>query len=146
MGRQVGVRCDRKLGDQQEVGGEEKSLQRQLWEIEKFASVDPVFRERQNKMWKEDLQEIERKRPELVLEPLKMQRRSQKAADSEEEVQMLNEEMEERMALYGGVLPGFIHRRSQETVGRQQLSWKLRSSAAGGRRMKRQQCELFGLI
>ena len=64
MGRQVGVRCDRKLGDQQEVGGEEKSLQRQLWEIEKFASVDPVFRERQNKMWKEDLQEIERKRPD----------------------------------------------------------------------------------
>ena len=75
-----------------------------------------------------------------------MQRRSQKAADCEAAVQVLNEEMEERMALYGGVLPGSIHRRSQETVGRQQLRWKLRSSPAGGRRMQRQQCELFVLI
>ena len=62
---------------------------------------------------KEELQEMERKRTELLLEHQKMQKRSQKlkslqdkqrchlksAGACEEEMQMLNEEMEERKAL-----------------------------------------------
>ena len=51
--------CKNKLDEQK------KSLQRQLRDIEKFASMDPVFREGQKVVWKEDLEEIERKRTEL---------------------------------------------------------------------------------
>ena len=87
-----------------------KSRQQLLWEIEKFASVDPVFRDRQKEVWKEELEDIERKRTELLLEHQKMQKKSQKlqiqwnkqknhhkiARDSEEEMQTLNKEMEEK--------------------------------------------------
>ena len=75
--------------------------------------MDPVIRDRQKEIWKEELEEIERKRTELLPEQM-MQKRSQKlqslrdkqrnhlknAGDCEEEMQMLNKEMEERKALY----------------------------------------------
>ena len=59
---------------------QKKSLQRQLWDIEKFASMDLVFRDRQE-VWKEELKEIERKSTELLPEHQKMQKRSQKVAE-----------------------------------------------------------------
>ena len=40
--------------------------------------MDLVFRDRQKEMWKEELQEIESKRTELLPEHQKMQKRSQK--------------------------------------------------------------------
>ena len=57
---------------------QKKSLQRQLRDIEKFTDMDPVFRDRQKERWKEELQEIERKRTELLPEHQKMQKWSQK--------------------------------------------------------------------
>ena len=73
-----------------------------------------VFRDSQKDIRKEELEEIERKRTELLMEHQKIQMRSQKlqglqdkqknhfknACACEEEVRMLNEEMEERKALY----------------------------------------------
>ena len=50
---------------------QKKSLQRQLREIEKFAN-------RQKEVWKEELEEIERKRTELLPEHQKTQKKSQK--------------------------------------------------------------------
>ena len=92
---------------------QKKSLQRQPRYIEKFACMDRVFKDRQKEIWKEELQEIERKRTELLPEQ-KMQKRSLKlqslqdkqrnhlmnACACEEEMQMLSEEVEERKALF----------------------------------------------
>ena len=63
--------CKNKLEEQK------TSRQRQLRDIEKFASKDLVFRERQKEVWDEELEEIERKRTELLPEHQKMQKRSQ---------------------------------------------------------------------
>ena len=100
--------CKKKLDEHK------KSLQRQLRDIEKFANMDPIFRSRQKEKWKEELQEIEGKRTELLPECQKMQKRSQKleslqekkrkhlkdACACEEDAQLLNQEMEERKALF----------------------------------------------
>ena len=100
--------CKNKLEEQK------KSLQRQLRDIEKSASMDPVFRDGQKETGKEELEEIARTRTELLPEHQTMQKRSQKLQslrdkqrnhlkndrDCEEEMQMLNKEMEERKALY----------------------------------------------
>ena len=94
---------------------QKKSLQRQLREIEKFANMDPAFRNKQKEVWKEELEEIERKRTEFLLEHQKMQKKSQKLQslrgkqrnyfmtprDCEEEMQTLNKEWEEQNALHG---------------------------------------------
>ena len=64
--------CKQKLEEQN------KSLQRQLRDTEEFASMDLFFRDRQKEIWKEELEEIERKRTELLPEHQKMQKRSQK--------------------------------------------------------------------
>ena len=112
---------------------QKESLQR---DIEKFASMDPAPRDRQQEIWKEELEEIERKRTELLPEHQKMQKRSQKphrlrdeqrnhlknARDCEEEMQMLNKEMEERKALYETRF-----RALSEKFEKQQPSWKMRS-------------------
>ena len=63
--------CKKKLEERK------KSLRRQLRDIEKFASMDPVYRDRQE-VWKEELEEIERKNTELLPEHQKVQKRSQK--------------------------------------------------------------------
>ena len=55
-----------------------KSLQNQLHDIEKFTDMEPMFRDSQKEKWKGQLQEIERKRTELLREHQKMQKRSQK--------------------------------------------------------------------
>ena len=60
--------CKKKLEEQK------KSLQRRLRDIEKFASMDPVFRDRQKEIWKEELEEIGRKRTALLPEHQKLQR------------------------------------------------------------------------
>ena len=44
---------------------QKKSLQRQMREIDKFANMDPVFRDQQKEAWKKELEEMERKRTEL---------------------------------------------------------------------------------
>ena len=106
-----------------------KSLQRQLRDVEKFASMDPFFRDRQKEVWKEELEEIERKRTELLPENQKVQKRSQKsqslrdkqmnhfknACACEEEMQMLHREMEERKALRHALpsLVGEVRRQSE---------------------------------
>ena len=91
-----------------------KSLQRQLLDIEKFANMDPVFRDRQKEKWKEELQEIESKRTELLPEHQKMQKSSQKlksmqdkkrkcfkdACACEGAPQLLQQKMEERKTLF----------------------------------------------
>ena len=93
---------------------QKKNLQRQLRDIiDRFASLDQVFRDRQKDIWKEELEEIERKRTELLTEHQKIQKRTQKLQNLQdkqknhfnnacacEEVRMLNEEMEERKALH----------------------------------------------
>ena len=71
--------------------------------------MDQVLRDRQKESWKEELQEIERKRTELLLEHQKMQKRSQKLqslqdkkkhlkddGDCEEEMRTLHEERQAR--------------------------------------------------
>ena len=86
--------CKKKLDEQK------NSLQRLLRDIEKFANMDLVFRDRQKEKWKEELQEIERKKKKHK----KMQKRSQKmqslqdkkkkylkdGADCEEEMRMIH--------------------------------------------------------
>ena len=57
---------------------QKKSLQRQEREIGKFANMDPVVRNHQKEVWKKELEEIERKRTELLPEHQKMQKKSQK--------------------------------------------------------------------
>ena len=57
---------------------QKKSLQRQVREIDKFANMDLVVRNQQKEAWKKDLEEIERKRTELLPEHQKMQKKSQK--------------------------------------------------------------------
>ena len=64
--------CKKKLDERK------KHLQRQWRDIEKFTDSDPNIRDRQKERWKEELQEIERKRTELLSEHQKMQKRSQK--------------------------------------------------------------------
>ena len=105
--------CKKKLDEQK------KSLHRQLRDVEKFANMDPVFRDRQIEKWKEDLQEIERKGTELSLEHQKMQKTSQKlqsiqdkqrkyfkdACACEEEMQLLHQEMKERKTLFETRVP-----------------------------------------
>ena len=67
--------CKKKLDEQK------KSIQLQLRDIEKFASMDPVFRDRLKEIRKEDLQEIERKRTELLPERQKMQKEVSEGAE-----------------------------------------------------------------
>ena len=76
--------------------------------------MDRVFWDRQKERWKEELQEIDRKRTEILPEQEKMQKRSQKLQSQqdkkrnhlkdvyacEEEMQMLCKEIEERKALF----------------------------------------------
>ena len=45
---------------------------------EKLADMDQVLRDRQKESWKAELQDIGRKRTELLLEHQKVQKRSQK--------------------------------------------------------------------
>ena len=47
---------------------QKKSLQRQLRDIEKLTDMEPMHRDGQKESWKDELQEIERKRTELLLE------------------------------------------------------------------------------
>ena len=82
--------------------------------------------------WKEQLQEIQRKRTELLPLHQKTQKRSQKlqslqdkkrnylkdACACEEEIQKLREEMEERQARFR------LYQRSRATVGWRQMTWK----------------------
>ena len=70
MDRDEDTDCKKMLEQQK------KRLQRQLRDIEKFVSMDPVFRDRQKEIWKEVLEEIERTRTELLPEQQKMQKRS----------------------------------------------------------------------
>ena len=55
------------------LDGQRKRLQKQLQEFEKFLDMDHMFREVQKEKWKEDLQEIEEKRNELLPQRQKMQ-------------------------------------------------------------------------
>ena len=57
---------------------QKKSLQRQVREIDKFANMDPVVRNQQKEAWMKELEEIERKRTEVLPEHQKMQKKSQK--------------------------------------------------------------------
>ena len=73
-----------------------------------FANMDPVFREQQKEVWKKELEEIERKRTELLPEH-KTQNKSQKlqslrdkqknhlktARECEDEMQTLSKEWKE---------------------------------------------------
>ena len=60
---------------------QKKSLQRQEREIGKFANMDPVVRNHQKEVWKKELEEIERKRTELLPEHQKMQSKSCKVCE-----------------------------------------------------------------
>ena len=53
-------------------------------EIEKLPNMVLALREKQKEAWKEELEEIERKRTELLPEHQKMQKESQKTAKLEE--------------------------------------------------------------
>ena len=55
-----------------------KRLQKQPQEIENFSDMDQMFRDGQKEKWKEEPQEIDKKRNKLLPEHQKMQRRSQK--------------------------------------------------------------------
>ena len=64
---------------EEKLGEQKKSPQRQLRDIVKFTDVGPVLqegllRDRQKERWKEGLQEIERKRTELLPQHQKMQK------------------------------------------------------------------------
>ena len=74
--------CKKKLDDQKE------SLQKELRDIEKFTDMEPMVRDSQKEKWKCQLQEIERKRTELLQEHQKMQKVSEVAefAGQEEEL------------------------------------------------------------
>ena len=70
---EVETDCKKKLNEHK------KSLQRQLRDTEKFSSMDPVLS--REEISEEELQEIERRRTELLPEHQKMQKRSQKPAE-----------------------------------------------------------------
>ena len=70
--------CKKKLEEQQ------KSLQRQLRDIEKFASMDPVFRDRQKEVW-------QKRSPKLQSLCDKQRNHPKNARDCEEEMQMLRD-------------------------------------------------------
>ena len=131
-----GTDCKKKLDERR------KHLQRQMRDFEKFTDLDPNFRDRQRECWKEELQEIERKRTELLPEHQKMQKKSQTlqslhdkkrnylkdAGDGEEEMRTISEENEEMQARFQA--------RFQKSLAideRKQVFWKkkVRSCSQG---------------
>ena len=90
-----------------------KHLQRQLRDMEKLTGMESMLQDRQKESWKEELQEVARRRTELLPEHQKMLGKSRKlqslqdkkrnylkeAGDCEEEMQTL-EENEERQARF----------------------------------------------
>ena len=120
--------CKKKLDEQK------KSLQKQLRDIEKFTDMEPMVRDRQKEKWKCQLQEIERKRTELLPEHQKMQKRSQKlqslqdkkrnyikeACSGEEEVRKANEEVQGRGVRFEALAEGsrLFGRRNPDSAGR----------------------------
>ena len=63
--------CKKKLDEQKEKPAET---------VARY-DMEPMFRDRQIEKWKEELQEIERKRTELLLEHQRVQKRSRKTAE-----------------------------------------------------------------
>ena len=87
---------------------QKKSLQRQLRNIEKVASTDPVPRDRQKEIWKEEVQEIEKNRAsagasedaEDVTEAAEAAGQAEESPPDRLDMQMLSKEMEERKAIF----------------------------------------------
>ena len=120
--------CKTKLDEQK------KSLQKELRDIEKFTDMEPMVRDSQKEKWKCQLQEIERKRTELLPEDQKMQKRSQKlqslqdkkrkyikeACAGEEEMRKANEEVQERRVRFEALSEGsrLFGRRNPDPAGR----------------------------
>ena len=66
-------RLMKKLKVRSSFDEQRKRLQKQLREIDKFTDMDPMFQEGQKEEWKEDLQEVEQKRNDLLQKHQKMQ-------------------------------------------------------------------------
>ena len=56
----------RRVDNKKKLDEQRERLQKQLREIEKFSDMDQMFRDGQKEKWKEELQEVEKKRNELL--------------------------------------------------------------------------------
>ena len=108
------MEVEEEVDNKKKVDERRKRLQKQLREIDKFSDLDEMLRDAQKERWKEELQDIEKKRNKLLSEHQNMQKRSPKlqslqdkkrncfkdACACEEEMRKLSEEMEERQARF----------------------------------------------
>ena len=118
---------------------QKKSLQRQLREVEKLPNMVPALRDKQKEAWKEELEEIERERTELLPEQQKMQRRSQKLRSLREKQRnhlktARDSEKKCKRSLRMGRKRKQITRRASEfcrkglaTLGKRQQHWIMKS-------------------
>ena len=72
------MEVDEEVDNRKKLDEQRKRLQKEFGGSDKFSDMDQMFRDGQDEKWKEELQEIEKKRSELLLEHQKMQKRSQK--------------------------------------------------------------------
>ena len=125
-----------------------KNLQQQLREIEKFASMDLVFRDKQEEVWKEELGEIERNGTELLLQHQKMQKKSQKLKSLRDKqrnhLKTARDCEEKHRSMKSGRKGKHTTRRASEacrkgraTLGKWQQRWNMRSRTC--RQVKREE-------
>ena len=136
--RESGLEEDWNMGVDEEVDKKKKldeqwkRLQKQLREIYKFSDMGEMFWDGQKEKWKEELQEIEEKRNQLLPEHPKHSENVSKdakfgkhlkdACACDEEMRKVRDEIDESEAR-------FLGRRSRATVGWQQMIWKKKSRA-----------------
>ena len=130
----------------QQLNEQKKSLQRKLRKIEKFANIDPASRDRHKEVWKEELEEIERKWTEVLPEHQKMQSQKRQslrdkqrndlktARDCEEEI--ANAPQRVGGGKYSTIRASEPCRKGRVTLGKRQQSWKMRSRTC--RQVKRE--------
>ena len=123
-----------------------------MQEIDKFSDLDEMLRDEQKEKWMEELQEIERKRTELVPEHQKMQKRSQKLqsfAGQEEELITSRTLVPVKKKCKSSVRKWrkgryvyLLYRRSRATVGWRQMIWKKKSRTCMQEKERRDSCAL----
>ena len=129
---------------------QKNSLQRQLREIEKFANMDPVFRDKQKEVWKEELEEIEIKRDrasagafddaEEVTKSCKVCGISRRTTSRRLEIvrkKCKRSTKSGRKGKHSQRRASKSCRKGRATLGRRQQSWKMRSRTC--RQVKREE-------
>ena len=107
-----------------------KRLQRQLRELEKFTCMPQDMQSKLKDDWQQQLQEIEQRRNDLLLEHQRAQKRSQKI----QSIQHKKKHVQKETAAAGKEM-----RKIREDITLKEERFRLLSDMVGRRRKKRQQ-------